>query len=112
MGRNIFCKLFENSLSFLKICAIIYKLKRQLRKKGNESMEQQLKRRQGTVYVEDILIAHHTLKDVVHHTPLQKNPLLSERYECNVYLKREDLQVVRSFKIRGAYNRMKHLSEE
>jgi threonine dehydratase len=75
-------------------------------------MGQQLKRKQGTVYVEDILIAYHTLKDVVHHTPLQKNPLLSERYECNVYLKREDLQVVRSFKIRGAYNRMKHLSEE
>lgn len=75
-------------------------------------MAQQLKRKQGAVYVEDILIAYHTLKDVVFHTPLQKNPLLSERYECNVYLKREDLQVVRSFKLRGAYNRMKHLTDE
>ncbi|MBB6284729.1 threonine ammonia-lyase IlvA [Geobacillus subterraneus] len=75
-------------------------------------MEQQLKRKQGAVYVEDILIAYHTLKDVVFHTPLQKNPLLSERYGCNVYLKREDLQVVRSFKLRGAYNRMKHLTDE
>ncbi|MBA2872345.1 threonine dehydratase [Anoxybacillus calidus] len=75
-------------------------------------MEQQLKRQGGTVCVEDILIAHHTLKDVVYHTPLQKNPLLSERYQCNLYLKREDLQVVRSFKIRGAYNRMKHLTKE
>jgi len=74
-------------------------------------MEQQLKREKGTVCVEDILIAYHTLKDVVTHTPLQKNPLLSERYECSVYLKREDLQVVRSFKLRGAYNRMKHLTE-
>ncbi|GMB09640.1 threonine ammonia-lyase IlvA [Thermolongibacillus altinsuensis] len=74
-------------------------------------MGQQVKRKNG-VYVEDILIAHQTLKDVVHHTPLQKNELLSERYGCRVYLKREDLQVVRSFKIRGAYNRMKSLSEE
>jgi len=74
-------------------------------------MEQQLKREKGTVCVEDILIAYHTLKDVVTHTPLQKNPLLSERYDCNVYLKREDLQIVRSFKLRGAYNRMKHLTE-
>lgn len=74
-------------------------------------MEQQVKRKQG-VYVEDILIAYQTLKDVVYHTPLQKNELLSERYDCHVYLKREDLQVVRSFKIRGAYYRMKSLREE
>lgn len=42
----------------------------------------------------------------------KKNELLSERYGCHVYLKREDLQVVRSFKIRGAYYRMKSLREE
>ncbi|KHF27685.1 L-threonine dehydratase catabolic TdcB [Anoxybacillus sp. BCO1] len=42
----------------------------------------------------------------------KKNELLSERYDCHVYFKREDLQVVRSFKIRGAYYRMKSLSEE
>ncbi|PMC39768.1 threonine dehydratase [Bacillus sp. UMB0899] len=64
------------------------------------------------VYVEDILKAHHLLKDVVTHTPLQKNEQLSERYECNVYLKREDLQVVRSFKIRGAFNKIKQLETE
>ncbi|PIC05114.1 threonine dehydratase [Anoxybacillus flavithermus] len=74
-------------------------------------MEQQVKRKHG-LYVEDILIAYQTLKDVVHHTPLQKNELLSERYDCHVYFKREDLQVVRSFKIRGAYHRMKSLCEE
>ncbi|GAC89921.1 threonine dehydratase [Anoxybacillus flavithermus NBRC 109594] len=74
-------------------------------------MEQQVKRKHG-VYVEDILIAYQTLKDVVYHTPLQKNELLSERYDCHVYFKREDLQVVRSFKIRGAYYRMKSLCEE
>jgi threonine dehydratase len=62
--------------------------------------------------LEDIIVAGHMLKDVVHHTPLQKNFILSEKYNCNVYLKREDLQVVRSFKIRGAYHLMKSLSEE
>ncbi|MDF2660061.1 MAG: threonine dehydratase, partial [Paenibacillus sp.] len=62
------------------------------------------------VRLEDIIVAGHALKDVVHHTPLQKNYILSERYGCNVYLKREDLQVVRSFKIRGAYNLMRGLS--
>jgi threonine dehydratase len=55
------------------------------------------------INIEDIVIAHHSLKDIVVHTPLQLNAVLSERYSCNVYVKREDLQVVRSFKIRGAY---------
>ncbi|PGT83073.1 MULTISPECIES: threonine ammonia-lyase IlvA [Bacillaceae] len=64
------------------------------------------------VFVEDILKAHHLLKDVVTHTPLQKNEQLSEKYECNVYLKREDQQVVRSFKIRGAFNKIKQLDPE
>ncbi|HET7578257.1 MAG TPA: threonine ammonia-lyase IlvA [Bacillales bacterium] len=64
------------------------------------------------VHVEDIMIADRVLKDVVVKTPLQKNEVLSERYGCNIYLKREDLQVVRSFKIRGAYNMMKSLSAE
>ena len=35
---------------------------------------------------------------------------LSEKHECNVYLKREDLQVVRSYKLRGAYNMMSSLT--
>lgn len=51
------------------------------------------------------------LKDVVRHTPLQFNRNLSTRYECKVYLKREDLQVVRSYKLRGAYNMMRSLPE-
>jgi threonine dehydratase len=62
--------------------------------------------------LEDIVVASHVLKDVVHHTPLQKNFILSEKYGCNVYLKREDLQVVRSFKIRGAYNHIRSLPED
>ena len=52
------------------------------------------------------------LKDVVTKTPLQYNNNLSKKYKCNLYLKREDLQVVRSYKIRGAYNLMKSLPEE
>ena len=52
------------------------------------------------------------LKNIAIKTPLQFNPHLSKRFQCNVYLKREDLQVVRSYKLRGAYNLMKSLSEE
>ena len=52
------------------------------------------------------------LKKVVLKTPLQLNRNLSKKYQCNVYLKREDLQVVRSYKIRGAYNMMCSLAAE
>ncbi|WP_017472103.1 threonine ammonia-lyase IlvA [Amphibacillus jilinensis] len=65
-----------------------------------------------SIAVKDIVIAHQMIKDVVTKTPLQRDPILSEKYQCNVYLKREDLQVVRSFKIRGAYNFMQSLSKD
>jgi threonine dehydratase len=52
------------------------------------------------------------LKDIVNRTPLQLNHNLSRKYKCNVYLKREDLQVVRSYKLRGAHNMMSSLPEE
>src|SRR5215212_4153505 len=52
------------------------------------------------------------LKKVVNKTPLQLNSNLSKKYRANVYLKREDLQVVRSYKLRGAYNMMSSLSKE
>jgi len=52
------------------------------------------------------------LKPVVTHTPLQLNANLSRKYECNVYFKREDLQIVRSYKLRGAYNMMSQLSKD
>ncbi|MFZ4104740.1 MAG: threonine ammonia-lyase [Sediminibacterium sp.] len=60
----------------------------------------------------DIEGATQRLKSVVTHTPLQLNANLSRKYQCNVYLKREDLQIVRSYKIRGAYNMMSQLSAE
>lgn len=65
-----------------------------------------------TVALSDILNADHVLQDVISPTPLQHNRSLSARFGCNVYLKREDLQVVRSFKIRGAYNLISSLSED
>jgi len=52
------------------------------------------------------------LKPIVNRTPLQLNEGLSKKYNCQVYLKREDLQRVRSYKIRGAYNMISTLPEE
>ncbi|MGJ1432656.1 threonine ammonia-lyase IlvA [Sphingobacterium spiritivorum] len=52
------------------------------------------------------------IKDVVNRTPLQYNQHLSEKYQAEVYLKREDLQIVRSYKLRGAYNKIVSLSED
>lgn len=50
------------------------------------------------------------LAAVVNRTPLQFNPRLSAKYDAEIYLKREDLQVVRSYKLRGAYNMIVQLS--
>ncbi|WP_274432525.1 threonine ammonia-lyase IlvA [Alicyclobacillus sp. ALC3] len=62
--------------------------------------------------IEDIRRAFHTVQEVTVDTPLTRNAVLSDRYNCNVYLKREDLQRVRSFKIRGAYNFLRNLSAD
>lgn len=50
--------------------------------------------------------------DVAKRTPLDYQALLSSRLNNQIYLKREDLQSVFSFKIRGAYNKLIHLDEE
>ena len=60
----------------------------------------------------DIAAAHEVLKPVVLRTPLQFHRKLSEQFGCKLYLKREDLQVVRSYKIRGAYNLIQSLNDE
>jgi len=52
------------------------------------------------------------LKKIVNRTPLMYNHNLSRKYQCNIFLKREDLQIVRSYKLRGAYNMMSNLNEE
>ena len=49
---------------------------------------------------------------MVARSPLQRSKRLSDRYAAEVLLKREDLQEVRSFKIRGAYNRISALSAD
>ena len=58
----------------------------------------------------DFKAASQRLKKIVFKTPLQLNHNLSKKYGCKIYLKREDLQIVRSYKIRGAYNMMSNLS--
>lgn len=60
----------------------------------------------------DFISAAKRLQHVVTRTPLQLSHNLSKRYNCKIYLKREDLQVVRSYKIRGAYNMMVSLTDE
>lgn len=64
------------------------------------------------VTVNTIEEAAERLKYVVKHTPLELSKRLSEKYQATIYFKREDLQEVRSFKIRGAYNKIVSLSEE
>lgn len=61
-------------------------------------------------YVEKIKNAR--VYDVAIKTPLDEMPRLSRRLNNTVRLKREDLQPVFSFKLRGAYNRMSYLSDE
>ncbi len=54
--------------------------------------------------------AHQTLKQIISATPLMLNFNVSDEHHCNVFLKREDLQPVRSYKIRGAYNKITSLT--
>src|SRR6186713_1055813 len=54
----------------------------------------------------DFQAAAERLRKVVNRTPLTLSHSLSRKYDCQVYLKREDLQIVRSYKLRGAYNMM------
>ena len=60
----------------------------------------------------DVMSAEHTLKEILEPTPLLHNHNLSAKYGAEVALKREDLQMVRSYKIRGAYNKIRSLTKE
>ena len=77
--------------------------------KKNTQVSKSLPAWSGRLFFDD---AAQRLKDTVVRTPLTYNSNLSRKYACNVYLKREDLQVVRSYKLRGAYNMMCTLSKE
>jgi threonine dehydratase len=59
-----------------------------------------------------IVKAQDNLNGVVLKTPLQFSINLSEKFQASIYLKREDLQQVRSYKIRGAYNKISHLNAQ
>ncbi len=60
----------------------------------------------------DVRAAEEAIRPVILRTPLQFHAKLSERFNCEVFLKREDLQVVRSYKLRGAYNLIRSLTDE
>ena len=62
--------------------------------------------------LQDISKAKLTLSEILAPTPLMPNMHLSKEYGANVLLKREDLQIVRSYKIRGAYNKVRSLSPQ
>ena len=62
--------------------------------------------------VKDIEKAAGILEEILEPTPLQINHRLSVSYDAEIYLKREDLQTVRSYKIRGAYNKIRSLSPD
>jgi len=61
-------------------------------------------------YLVQILTAR--VYDVAQETPLELAPNLSQRLHNQLLLKREDMQSVFSFKLRGAYNKMAHLSRD
>ena len=64
----------------------------------------------GAEYLRKILLS--PVYDVAVVTPLQKLEKLSERFDNTILLKREDLQPVHSFKLRGAYNKIAQLPKE
>ena len=62
--------------------------------------------------LQKIYEARERIKDVAVNTPFSYAPYLSETSGCEVYLKKENLQVTGAFKIRGAYNKIASLSDE
>lgn len=63
------------------------------------------------MFTQKAQLATQNLRKIFPPTPLQFSEYLSEIYEANIYLKREDLTPVRSYKIRGAFNLISQLSE-
>jgi len=66
----------------------------------------------NSISLEKIYKAQQSLKGVIEQTPLDFMKNFSERFQANIFFKREDLQIVRSYKIRGAYNKIQGLSKE
>ena len=81
---------------------------------SNENSEVSVVEKEGFYgpSVAEVRLAAERLDHVVLNTPLSKSFNLSERYDAHISLKREDQQVVRSYKIRGAYNKISSLPPE
>jgi threonine dehydratase len=56
--------------------------------------------------------AKQILNNIVYQTPISKAPILNERYSSDIYLKKENLQLTGSFKLRGAFNKIASLDDE
>lgn len=69
-------------------------------------------KKKNKIKLEDILAAKHSFGRFIKTTPLQYSERLSKKYEAEIYLKREDLQPVRSYKIRWAFNLINTLNKE
>ncbi|MCZ4273271.1 threonine ammonia-lyase IlvA [Maritalea porphyrae] len=57
-----------------------------------------------TNFIDNVATAKERMSSILDATPCQKNVYLSQKFDANIYLKREDLTPVRSYKLRGAYN--------
>ena len=64
------------------------------------------------VSIEDIQKARDLIKDQIIKTPSTFSSVLSEQFDCEVFLKLENLQLTGAYKIRGALNRLNHLTDE
>ncbi|MGH1576091.1 threonine ammonia-lyase IlvA [Planktotalea sp.] len=60
-----------------------------------------------TSFQDRAILAEHAIRSVLPATPLQRNVHLSEAFDADIWLKREDLSPVRSYKLRGAFNAMR-----
>ena len=56
--------------------------------------------------------AQNTLNNIIHKTPLTYAPILSQKYKSKIYLKKENLQLTGSFKLRGAFNKIANISDD
>ncbi|MGJ8529416.1 threonine ammonia-lyase IlvA [Maritalea sp.] len=65
-----------------------------------------------TKFTAQVAAAHKNMAQIIHTTPCQKNTYLSQKFGAKIYLKREDLTPVRSYKLRGAYNFISKAIEE
>jgi len=64
------------------------------------------------ITLKDIEQAKDRLQNVIQKTPLAYAPVLSKLLDSNIYLKKENLQITGSFKIRGAFNKLATLTKE